>query len=203
MDINIRNTRPEDFQQTLNLTRETFWNLYRPGCVEHLILDQLRNSSSYLEALDLVAVKDDMIVGHIIATKARVVNPKDKADEVLCAGPFSVEPALQGKGIGANLMKYAISKAKELGFRGMILFGNPDYYHRFGFRNAAYYGITTKDGQNFEPFMALELYKNGLEQVKGKFYEDRAFEVAEDKLEEFDKMFPVKEKGKPKIELHL
>lgn len=76
----------------------------------------------------------------------------------------------------------------------MILFGNPDYYHRFGFRNAKEFDITTKDYQNFEPFMVLELFENALTQVKGKFIEDESFNVNEDELNEFEKQFPYKEK---------
>jgi predicted N-acetyltransferase YhbS len=105
-----------------------------------------------------------------------------------------VLPEFQKKGIGSELMKYSIATAKESGFSGMILFGNPDYYHRFGFRNAQEYSITTKDGQNFEPFMALELQNNGLVGVKGRFYEDDAFEYNSGELIEFEKRFPYKEK---------
>ena len=89
-----------------------------------------------------------------------------------------------------------------MGFNGMILFGNPDYYHRFGFRNAKEYEITTKDNQNLEPFMALELYENGLDNVKGRFFEDEAFTIKEDELNEYEKKFPEKEKSKPKIDIN-
>jgi len=78
----------------------------------------------------------------------------------------------------------------------MILFGNPEYYHRFGFVNAQEYSITTKEGQNFEPFMALELQINGLGNVKGRFLEDAVFEIQPDELIEFEKKFPYKEKLK-------
>jgi len=96
----------------------------------------------------------------------------------------------------------SIAIVKDLGYSGMILFGHPDYYHRFGFVNAQDYEITTKDGINFEPFMALELHPNALADVKGKFFEDKAFEANEEELIEFEKLFPKKEKGKPKINIH-
>jgi predicted N-acetyltransferase YhbS len=60
-------------------------------------------------------------------------------------------------------MNYSAEKAKELGYKAVIIFGDPEYYHRFGFVNAEKYAITTVDGQNFEPFMALELYENSLQ----------------------------------------
>jgi predicted N-acetyltransferase YhbS len=87
-------------------------------------------------------------------------------------------------------------------FNGMILFGNPGYYHRFGFKNAEEYKIATKENENFEPFMALELQDNGLANITGRFYEDEAFAVNEEELCEFEKKFPVKEKGKPMIDIN-
>lgn len=201
MELIIEKVAKNQFYQTENLTRETFWNLYNPGCAEHLILHQLRKSKSYIKDLDLIVIYNGEIIGHIISTKARVIDQQYKEHEVLCAGPFSVLPTLQNKGIGTKLMKYSISKAKKLGFKGMILFGNPDYYHRFGFKNAREYEVTTKDDQNFEPFMALELKTNGLANVKGRFFEDEAFSVDEEKLNEFEKQFPAKEKGNPKINI--
>jgi len=100
-----------------------------------------------------------------------------------------------------RLLNYSISEARRMGFKGMILFGNPGYYHRFGFINAKEYQITTKDLQNFEPFMALELQEQGLDDVKGRFFEDEAFEIKEEQLIEFEKKFHEKVKGKPRVDI--
>jgi len=194
MEVLIQRTTGNYFFKTENITRESFWNLYRPGCVEHLILHHLRNSPSYISELDLVVVIENEIVGHIISTKAKVVDSLNNETEILCVGPLSVLPGFQKKGIGSTLMNHSIQVAKELGYSGMILFGNPDYYHRFGFRNAQEFGITTKDGLNFEPFMALELQNNQLDNVSGRFFEAKEFEFQPDKLIEFEKNFPYKEK---------
>lgn len=194
MNLIVKQINQNDFAITENITRESFWNVYKPGCSEHLVLHNLRKSKSYIKELDLVAFCNDQIVGHIISTKAKVVDSLTKEYEVLCVGPLSVLPDFQKKGIGGKLMKESIKISRRLGFRGMILFGNPDYYHRFGFRNAKEFDITTKDYQNFEPFMVLELFENALTQVKGKFIEDESFNVNEDELNEFEKQFPYKEK---------
>ncbi|GAB4147953.1 MAG: N-acetyltransferase [Ignavibacteriales bacterium] len=194
MNLMIKQTSREDFRITENITREAFWNVYKPGCSEHLVLHNLRKSHSYIKELDLVAISNNQIVGHIISTKAKVVDSLNKEYEVLCAGPLSVLPDFQKKGIGERLLKESIEIAKRLGFCGIILFGNPDYYHRFGFKNAKEFEITTKDYQNFEPFMALELFENALIDVRGRFIEDDSFNVNEDELNEFEKQFPYKEK---------
>lgn len=84
-----------------------------------------------------------------------------------------------------------------------MLFGNPQYYQRFGFKNAAEYGITTKDGINFDAFMALELSENSLEGIMGKFYEDPVFKVNNKELEIFEDEFPYKEKHVTDTQLQL
>ena len=190
----ILQTTDKDFSKTENLTREAFWNIYKPGCDEHLVLHNVRNSTSYIRELDLVAVFDNEIIGHIISTKAKITDSEQHEHEILCVGPLSVFPEFQNKGIGSALLNESIKVAKELDYKGMILFGNPDYYHRFGFRNAQEYGITTKEGLNFEPFMALELQSNVLHNLKGKFIEDEAFVTQPNELIEFEKLFPYKEK---------
>ena len=196
MEVHIQPTTGKEFPSTENITREAFWNIYRPGCVEHLILHNLRNSKSYILELDLVAVIDNEIVGHIISTKAKTVDSLNNEHEVLCVGPLSVLPEYQKQGIGSKLIDESIRIAKKQGFSGMILFGNPEYYHRFGFVNAQEYSITTKEGQNFEPFMALELQNNGLKNSNGRFIEDDVFEVQPEQLFEFEKKFSYKEKLK-------
>ena len=201
MKIIIKQTEKEFFFQTENLTREAFWNVYKPGCDEHLVLHNIRKSESYIKELDLVAFFNQQIIGHIISSKARVIDSMNLEHEILCVGPISVLPEFQNKGIGSELIEYSISLARRLGFTGMILFGNPVYYHRFGFRNAKEFEITTKDLQNFEPFMALQLQEKGMEKVKGKFYEDTAFTIDQGELAEFEKKFPEKEKKETETQL--
>ena len=202
MNLIIRKTNNSEFFQTENITREAFWNLYAPGCSEHLVLHQLRKSKSYIGNLDFIAIYNNEITGHIISTKARIADKDNIEHEVLCVGPFSVLPGLQNKGIGSRLMDYSISEAKRLGFKGMILYGNPDYYHRFGFQNAKEYEITTKDFQNFDPFMALELAEDRLKNVRGRFFEDEAFIIKDEDLSEFEKQFPLKKKSTPKVNIN-
>ena len=197
MNVVIRTVTEAEYRATEHLTREAFWNLYKPGCEEHLILHNLRHGNNYIPDLDLVTVHQSGIIGHAISTVARVQSPGNQAHEVLCLGPISVLPKWQGCGLGSQLMDRSIETARILGYAGMMLFGDPDYYHRFGFHNAAQYGIRTKDDQNFEAFMALELQENSLRNIQGRFYEDDAFEVDQKQLAEFEKHFPAREKGEP------
>jgi predicted N-acetyltransferase YhbS len=194
MEVIFRKATENDFRESEELTREAFWDLYKPGCDEHYILHKIRKSECYLNELDIVATEGERIIGHIICTKALVIDSLGIKHEVLCVGPLSILPELQRKGHGSKLMEHCIKKASDLGYSGMILFGNPPYYHRFGFRNAAEFQISTKEGLNFDPFMAKELQQNGFAKMQGKFFEDEAFSVAEPELNEFERQFPYREK---------
>ena len=193
MNISIRLEEENDYRNVEYMTREAFWNVYKPGCDEHLIVHKIIKVPAFIKELCFVAY-DDKIVGNIIYSKAKVINGKNKEFEVLCMGPIGVLPSYQGQGIGSLLMNYSIEKAKQLGHKAIIIFGNQNYYHRFGFINAQEYGIQTSWGENFEEFMALELYDAGLNGISGKYYEDEVFRIEKGELEIFEKDFPYKEK---------
>ncbi len=194
MNIIIRPENESDYGEVENLTREAFWNIYQPGCVEHLLVHKLRKVSAFISELDFVAVQDDRIIGNIIYSKAKIVNKKNIAYEVLTFGPISVLPSLQNKGIGFALIEHTKKLAKKMGYMAIVIFGNPAYYHRFGFKSAENFGITTAEGTNFEAFMALELYSGALQGITGKFYEDSVFHINKEEVEVFEKKFPYKEK---------
>lgn len=194
MSIMIRPENKNDYHTVENLTREAFWDLYHPGCTEHLIVHKIRKASSFIPELDFVALLNNKIVGNIIYTKSKVVDKDDHEHEVITFGPISVLPSCQKLGIGSALIEHTTKIAQAMGYKAIIIFGNPAYYHRFGFENAASYGISTAEGANFEAFMALELYKGGLQGITGRFYADPVFDVNQAELESFDKKFPFKEK---------
>jgi len=195
MNITIRPETEADYYETENETREAFWDLFRPGCAEHLLLHQLRQSPAFIPELDYVACDGAKIVGNIVYSKAVVKNDASEKT-VLCMGPLSVLPEYQNRGVGSMLMAATIEKAKELGYPAVVIFGHPDYYHRFGYENAEKYNIQTAEGKNFEAFMVLPLDKEALKDIRGRFHEDSAFNLDNDALEEFDRNFPPKEKHK-------
>ena len=194
MNITIRPENAKDYFETEYITREAFWDVYHPGCMEHLVLHKLREAPGFVGELAFVACDVKRIVGNVVCSKAKVINDKKEEFEVLSMGPLSVLPEYQGKDIGSLLIKTIIKKAQELSYRGIVIYGNPDFYHRFGFVNAEKFGIMTSESENFDYFMALELSEGSLQGIKGNFYEDEAFNVNDEELEEFDKAFPYKEK---------
>lgn len=192
-NLEIRQEMPEDYRIVESLTRDAHWDT-NTGCSAHLMVHQLRKSGAYIPELDLITCIGGKIVGHIIYSRSYVVDADNKRHEFISFGPISVLPAYQNQGIGSALIEKSKETAKNMGFKGIFIYGNPKYYHRFGFINAETFGITTPDGENFDAFMGLELITDALSDVTGRLYEDLAFEINKDDLESFDKNFPYKEK---------
>jgi len=194
MPIEIRPEEPEDYRETENLTREAFWDIYKPGCDEHLVVHKLRKTTALVRELDLVACEGKRIIGNIMYSRARVLGPNGETREVLCLGPVSVLPEYQGRGIGRQLIEDSLARASALGFAGVFLMGNPAYYSKFGFKKAGEFGVLYSDGKSYDPFMGLELAPGRLKGLSGNFFEDECFHIRAEELEEFEELFPEREK---------
>jgi len=191
LEIIIRPENEEDYFIVENVTRKAFWEFPgRPkGCDEHYLVHILRKDSAFIKELDYVALVDGKIAGNIIYTKSKVVDEKNIEHETISFGPVGVLPDYQRKGIGSKLINFTLKKARELGYRAVIIYGHPEYYPRFGFRDAREFNITTPDGNNFDAFMACELYAGALNGITGRFFESPLFQMNQDDVKEFDRKF--------------
>lgn len=192
-NIIIRPENSQDYKKTENMLREAFWDVYKPGCNEHLIVHKLRESSDFMKNLDFVTCDRNRIVGAIVYPKAKIKNDHGQEFTVLSM-VVGILPAYQKKRIGSMLIRRIVDEARSLGFKGIVIFGSPEYYPRFGFKNAKEYGIQTAEGENLDSFIALELSENSLSGISGKFYETPVYHVNNKELELFEKEFPHKEK---------
>lgn len=194
MNIELRQERPEDYRETEILTREAFWNHFAPGCDEHYLLHKMRNDSKFVPELDYVALDDGKIVGNIIYVKSMIKEDDGKEHEVLCIGPVSVLPEYQNKGIGGKMIEYTKNLAREMGYRAVLLYGDPDYYSHHGFIPGKNLGIRTSDNMYAAALQVCELYQDALSGINGRFIEGSIYEVDESEAIAFDKDFPEKEK---------
>ena len=181
-EIIIRKETKEDYRKTEYMVLRAFWNLHGPGCNEHYLVHKLRDSKGYMENLTRVAELDGEIVGLIMYSKAKVVDG-DKVYDVLTFGPLCVEPTLQNAGVGRRLLDETIPIAREMGYPAIIIYGEPGYYPKYGFKTCDNYGITTPDGKNFDAFMAYSLDDEKMARVHGRFFEDEVFSECEDLVE--------------------
>jgi predicted N-acetyltransferase YhbS len=194
MDIKLRLEEEKDYRIVEKLTREAFWNVYFPGCNEHLLIHNLRKAKEFIGKLDFVAIHNNEIVGNIVYVEAKIKN-NDKEYTVLTFGPLSVLPEYQNKGIGGKLINYTIKLAKEMGYKAIIIYGDPEYYKRFGFKESKEYNITNKDKKFPAALLVFELYFHALNGINGVFDEGKIYDIDENELEKFEKGFDKKEKG--------
>ena len=187
---------PKDYTATEALTREAFWNVYQPGCDEHFIVHSMRDNAAVIAELNYVCEDaSGEIVGHIFYTRTKVIAEDGTIYPVISFGPISVHPDHQKRGIGSALIRMTLEKAAEMQFSGVLITGNPKYYHRFGFQEAAAYSIVSDDGSSFPELMACELGDHRLYPVHGRLYFCPEFaDINQEELQRYDAQFPSKEK---------
>lgn len=197
MKIEIREERQKDYYETEHMVMRAFWNIHGPGCNEHLLVRILRNSKDYLPQFSRVAVCDGRIVGAIFFSKAKVVDG-DKVTDVLTFGPLAIEPTMQNMGIGKKLMDETFKLAKDAGYPGIIILGEPKYYPKYGFIHCSKYNLVDADGNCWDAMLAYPLDEEKFDNISGVFYESPDFEKADDEnaLAEISKEFPPYEKIK-------
>ena len=193
MDIKLRIEQSSDYHETENITREAFWNHYSPGCDEHYLLHIMRNHPKFVPELDIVAEHNNKIVGNVVSLKSFSMADDGNQYEVLSLGPISVLPEYQQQGIGGRMIALTKKLASEMGFRAILLCGDPDYYLRQGFIPAETLGIRTEDNMYATALHVCELYDNALANVKGRYIEDKIYQIDKSAANEFDKRFPPKE----------
>jgi putative acetyltransferase len=195
--MRITHETEKDYFEVENLTREAFWNIYQPGCSEHLVLHNLRNDVCFVPELDYVAKVQNRVVANIVYAKGTLDLDSGGKMEILLFGPVSVHPECQGKGYGNKIIRFTLNKAKEMGFPAVVITGNPEYYVRFGFESASKYGIYYAGlDRNVETpfFMIKVLDKEKIGTIQGTYHEPGCYFVDEEDLEVFDKRFSPKEK---------
>ena len=128
MDIIIRNETPADYREVEYLIRESFWNVYRPGCLEHFVIHELRNDPAFVKELDFVMEKDGRIIGQNMFMRTVINTDDGRVVPVLTMGPIGILPELKRQGYGKALLDYSLEKATELGFGAVLFEGNIDFY---------------------------------------------------------------------------
>ena len=198
-DCIIRLEKTEEYRETEALVREAFWNVYRPGCLEHYVLNQLRNDEAFVPELNFVMEKDGRLIGQNMFMRAAIKADDGSDLPIMTMGPICISPELQGQGYGKILLDYSLEKAAELGCGALCFEGNINFYGKSGFTYASEFGIRyhgLPEGADASFFLCKELKKGYLDGVSGEYTPPKGYFVDEAEAEEFDKQFPPKEKLK-------
>ncbi|MGN0174230.1 MAG: GNAT family N-acetyltransferase [Acutalibacteraceae bacterium] len=198
-DYIIRLERKEEYREVESLVREAFWNVYRPGCLEHYVLHQLRNDKDFVPQLDFVLEKDGVIIGQNVFVRASIKADDGREIPIMTMGPICIAPKFKRQGYGKILLDYSLAKAAEMGAGAVCFEGNIDFYGKSGFVYASEKGIRyhgLPEGADASFFLCKELKSGYLDGITGEYATPKGYFVDEQEAEEFDKTFPHKEKLK-------
>ena len=199
MSIIIRNETPADYRAVENLTRESFWNVYRPGCTEHYVLHCYRSAPDFVPELDFVMEKDGELIGHVMYSRSEITTSGGKAIPIMTFGPISIAPGYKRQGYGKRLLDYSMEKARDMGAKALAITGNIDFYGKSGFVPAKTKGVHYADDTEADYFLIKELTPGFLDGISGTYKDPEGYFVCEknpEVFEQFETTFPKKEKLK-------
>ena len=198
-DYTIRLEEKKDYRAVENLVRESFWNVYRPGCTEHFLIHVLRDDPAFVSELDFVMEKDGEIIGQNVFAKTIIEADDGRTIDILTMGPIGITPDLKRHGYGKALLDYSLEKATEMGFGAVLFEGNIGFYGKSGFDYSRRFGIRYHDlpeDADDSFFLCKELIPGYLNGITGVYQTPQVYYVEDADVEEFDKNFPPKEKLK-------
>jgi putative acetyltransferase len=195
MQFTIRKGNPSDNKEVEHITREAFWNLYVPGCDEHLLIHNIWSHKDFIPDLYFVAVVENKIVGCIVFTCSYLENANGARLETATFGPVCVLPSYQHLGIGSELIRRGFAGVKRMGYPAIIILGDPHNYCRHGFKTSRDFNIANAEGKYPLGQLIHVLDESKITGSTGwKFFYSDVYNISHDNLDEFDSQFPVKEK---------
>ena len=194
MEIKIRPESEADYLPVETLTREAFWNLYRPGCDEHYTTHRIRGHQDGLADLTFVAELDGQLVGSIMFARSWVINERGEKFETATFGPLCVHPALQRRGIGSALIAHTRDLAAQKGYPAILILGDPHNYVKHGFKTGKDMGVCI-DGRYPLGLLVLELRPGFFaSSQQWRFLTSEVYEFEAVQVDAFDARFPPREK---------
>ena len=216
-NYSIRVEEERDYSTVESLVRESFWNVYRPGCTEHYVLHHLRSNPDFIPELAFVMEVDGKIIGQNVFVKAQITKSNGIAFPILTMGPICIANEYKRKGYGKILLDYSLEKAKDLGYGAVCFEGNIDFYGKSGFDYASKFGVNyagftneketrqtavsraenevsldqtyhrLPEGMAADFFLCKELKPGYLDGIIGVYATPAAYFVAEENPEDFEK----------------
>ena len=139
------------------------------GKLVRSLVEEIRSKRFYVPELELIMVEDDEVVGYVMFSRFHLEGKYE--NELLLLSPAAVKTELQRQHISKELIEYGFEKARELGYRAVIVEGNPMNYRSRGFVTSADHGITAHSSVGLpapECLMVRELIPGGLEGIRGQ-----------------------------------
>ena len=171
MSRTIKSMSPEYRQFSLDMVRRTFTdheNAEEAQLVVSLI-EEIRSMSTYIPELELIMTdENNEVIGYAMFSGFHL-GGRFK-DELLLLSPVAVKIECQRQHISKELIEYGFELAKKMGYKAVIVEGNPQNYRSRGFMTSADFGIVAAESVGLpavECLMVKELCENALEHISG------------------------------------
>ena len=197
----IRNEEQKDWEIVEKITRQAFYNIYMPGCVEHYLVHIMREHEDFIPGLDFVLELNGDVIGNIMYTKAKLINENGTEKDILTFGPVSILPDYQRMGYGKMLLEYSFQAAMQLGYDVIVIFGSPGNYISRGFKSCKKYNVCMENGKYPAAMMVKELFPHVLDGHKWIYHDSPVMAISEEEAERYDNTLePLEKKQLPSQE---
>jgi len=166
--LHIRPTKESDLPDILLVEKAAFGNENGQKIAD--LVEGLLGDPSAKPILSLIALKDNQAIGHILFTKAQIIDSNHSISAVILA-PLAVTPAAQSQGVGGQLINEGLKHLSESGVDLVFVLGHPEYYPRHGFKTAAILGFDAPypiPEEHADAWMVQELRSGVIGSVSGK-----------------------------------
>ena len=168
----IKTIEEKYLNPTLDLVEQVFTahSDAEEGALVRALVEEIRSKRFYLPELELMMVdENDSPIGYCNFSRFHLGGKYE--DELLLLSPVAVKTELQRQHISKALIEYGFEKAAALGYKAVIVEGNPRNYRSRGFLTSADFGITAHESVGLpapECLMVKELVPGGLEGIQGQ-----------------------------------
>lgn len=167
----IQSITEEYKEKVLDLVERVFTNHSdeEEGKLVRSLVEEIRSKRFYIPELELIMVNEEKeVIGYVMFSKFHLEGKYE--NELLILTPAAVETTLQRQHISKELIEFGFERAKELGYKAVIVEGNPQNYRSRGFKTSADYGIFAHESVGLpapECLMVKELEEHVLERIEG------------------------------------
>lgn len=164
---------------SLDLVEEVFTEYQdeKEGKTVRRLVEEIRAKKYYLPKLELIMTdENDIVIGYAMFSRFPIEGRYE--NELLLLSPVAVKTELQRQHISKELLEYGFIRARGLGFRAVLVEGNPRNYNPRGFRPSYKFGIEAGPKIRLphpDCLMVKELEDGALDHINGlvdySFYE--------------------------------
>ena len=179
MKRSIKHMESKYLISSLELVEDVFakWDSPEEGKIVRRLVEEIRAKKYYLPELELIMVdENDVVIGYAMFSRFHIEGKFE--NELLILTPVAVKTELQRQHISKDILEYGFEKAKEMGFKAIIVEGNPKNYNPRGFMASYKFGINASPNVHLpspECLMVKELADGALDKMSGlvdySFYE--------------------------------